>query len=703
MAPVCGAILICAAQAEASHLARLAILDGIPGSEEQVRRYVEEQLGPGTETDNTGSITKTFGSGGSHILIAAGLDEPGLVVSAITAEGYLRLKRLAEPSPHYEFERLLQAQHVSVYTHQGSRVPGVVAAPSVHLDDERGYSSSRGNKDLYVDIGASSGDEARAAGIEILDPVTLNKELIQLAGGRRLSSPWISSRAGAAALLSLAEAFKDSSPGSTVTLAFVTQQYYYNAGLLRVMERIRAERVIWLAATGKQESQIAPASGWSSGLSDELRELSGRLGLDFQHASSSSISFDPFRKKAPWPDAKNAAVVSVGVERAGTPVETVAVAEMEAVVRLLATFCGIEWQAAQSGSTSDAAAGAPTPNTPMPDAAGDSLLSLIEKLAGLPGVSGAEQPVRDWIQTQVPAAVAARARTDEAGNLIIRLGRDEPPQAIFIAHLDEIGFKVKEIGQDGLLTVEPLGGLNAGLFEWRPAILHMARGRREALMTRSQNLDIGATSGDEAEQLGAAAGDTVTVAKTFRRLLGARVTGRALDDRAGCAVLLRALRAVAADIPKINAGLPVWVVFSVEEEIGLVGAEKIAPAAAPRRVYPIDSFVTSDSPLEDQASAYSPLGEGFVIRAIDSSGISNRAEVERVAALARSQDIPVQYGVTSGGNDGSRFVTYGSVNVPLSWPLRYSHTAAEVSDTRDLEALAMIVTALMREELTVRP
>lgn len=679
------------------------MLDGIAGSEQQIRRYVEEQLGPGAEVDNTGSITKTFGAGGPHILIAAGLDEPGFVISAITEQGYLRLKRLAEPSPHYEFERLWQARHVSVQTYQGTRIPGVVAAPSVHLDDGRGYSSSRGNKDLYVDIGASSQEEARAAGIEILDPVTLNKKLIRLSGGQRLSTPWISSRAGAATLLSLAEAFENSSPNSTVTLAFVTQQYYYNAGLLRVMERIRADRVIWLAATGKQESQIAPASGWSSGLSDELRELSGRLGLGFQNASSSSISFDPFRTKAPWRDANNAAVVSVGVERAGTPVETVALSEMAAVARLLATFCGIEWQAPQSASTPDSSADMPLPDAAPPGAAGDSLLSLIESLVGLPGVSGAEKPVRDWIQKQVPDVAAARARTDEAGNLIIRLGKDEPPAAVFIAHLDEIGFKVKEIGHDGLLTVEPLGGLNASLFEWRPAILHTAQGQREALMTRSQNLDLGVSSSDEAKQLGVAAGDTVTVAKTFRRLLGSRITGRALDDRAGCAVLLRALCSVAADVPKINEGRAVWVVFSVEEEIGLVGAEKMAEAAAARRVYPIDSFVSSDSPLEDPASAYSTLGDGFVIRAIDSSGISNRAEVERVAALARSRAIPVQYGVTSGGNDGSRFVPYGSISVPLSWPLRYSHTAAEVSDLRDIEALTEIVTALMREELAGRP
>jgi len=314
-------------------------------------------------------------------------------------------------------------------------------------------------------------------------------------------------------------------------------------------------------------------------------------------------------------------------------------------------------------------------------------------------VSGAEAPLRQWVRARLPDWAAKRARVDEPGNLIVPLGGEGSPEAIFVAHLDEIGFKVKHIAGDGQLNTEALGGLNTDLFAWRPALVHTSQGARAALMARSHEVDVGADSGDEAKKLGIAAGDTVTVVKRFRRLLGSRITARALDDRVGCAVLLKALRSIDANEAKIlNRGRAVWVVFSVEEEIGLVGAEALAATHAPRRVYPVDSFVTSDSPLEDPTVAYAPLGSGFVIRAIDSSGISNREEVERVALLARSNGIPIQYGVTSGGNDGSRFVRYGSANIPLSWPLRYAHTATEVSDLRDIEALAKMVSVLIREE-----
>lgn len=686
-----GAALTCVAHA--SHIDKLATLDGVAGYEDQVREYVQAQLGSGVEVDNTGSITKTFGKGGPHTLIVAGLDEPGFVVSAITDDGYLRLTRLAEPKPHYQFERLFQAQHVSVITRGGKHLAGVVAAPSVHLDDERGYSSAQTNKDLYVDIGASTLAEARAAGAEILDPVTLNKTLIRFPGGG-LSAPWISSRAGAASLLRLADSLAAHPPAATVTLAFVTQQFYYNAGLLRVLQRTPADRAVWIAPSGKPRSQVAPASGWSSKLKDDLLRIATDAGLDFQDASSYSASFGPFHPKEPWPDSEQSAIITIGAEHAGTPIETLKQDEIENATRVLAAFVGVELEDNQDQSSH---APAKPKDISVTD---DSLTSLIRELVQLPGVSGAESPVRDWIRSNLPGWAKQQSRIDDHGNLIVPLGTAGPPAAMFIAHTDEIGFKVKGIGPNGNLSVETLGGLNSELFEWHPAVVHTASGALDAVMTTRGEIEIGAASAEEAKSLGVAPGDTVTIPKKWSQLLGERFAARALDDRVGCAVLLRALQSLSTEeVRKLARARPTWVVFSAEEETGLIGAAALAQENAPQRVYAVDSFVTSDSPLENPKIADAPLGEGFVIRAIDSSGISNRTQVERVADLARSNNIPIQYGVTSGGNDGSRFVPYGAVNIPLSWPLRYSHTAGEVSDLRDIEALEKIVNLLVRDEL----
>jgi putative aminopeptidase FrvX len=235
------------------------------------------------------------------------------------------------------------------------------------------------------------------------------------------------------------------------------------------------------------------------------------------------------------------------------------------------------------------------------------------------------------------------------------------------------------------------------LFAWHPFWIHTATRRLPAVMTRHGSLDIGSAAAGSARVSG---GDTATVRKQFRRLLGNRITARSLDDRIGCAVLLSVLQSLdAAAVRRMSDRSAVWFVFSVEEETGLVGARSIAERTAPRRVYPIDSFVTSDTPLEDKRIAHARLGEGFVIRAMDASGITPRDAVERVVELATARKIPYQAGVTAGGNDGSTFVASGAANIPLSFPLRYAHTPGEVADLRDAEALRAIVAALLEVEL----
>jgi putative aminopeptidase FrvX len=122
-----------------------------------------------------------------------------------------------------------------------------------------------------------------------------------------------------------------------------------------------------------------------------------------------------------------------------------------------------------------------------------------------------------------------------------------------------------------------------------------------------------------------------------------------------------------------------------------------AEGRAPEYVFAVDTFVSSDSPLESTRFADAKVGEGFVVRAVDNSNVVPRKLVEKLVALARAQGIPAQYGVTGGGNDGSAFLRYGSTDVALGWPLRYSHSPGEVVDTRDVDALARIVAAVARQ------
>ena len=107
--------------------------------------------------------------------------------------------------------------------------------------------------------------------------------------------------------------------------------------------------------------------------------------------------------------------------------------------------------------------------------------------------------------------------------------------------------------------------------------------------------------------------------------------------------------------------------------------------------------MSADSPLELENFAVAPLGRGAVARALDNSSITPPAYVDSLAAIARARGIALQIGTTNGGNDGSTFMPFGVVDVPMGWPLRYSHSPAEVVDLKDLVSLADLVRAVAED------
>jgi putative aminopeptidase FrvX len=340
--------------------------------------------------------------------------------------------------------------------------------------------------------------------------------------------------------------------------------------------------------------------------------------------------------------------------------------------------------------------------------ASDVLRQLVEAY----GPSGAEAPVREAILRLLPQW--ASPRVDSSGNLRVRIGQGQP-LIVFVAHMDEIGFRVSGIRDDGQLTLTTLGGFMPSLFEAEPALVHTARGPVPAVFTPRDSVgpsprrtptvvqggrttllyrvDPGTGSRAATEALGIAVGDAVTMPKRYVPLAGTRATGRSFDDRVGCAAQILALRRL--DPRRIRRGIEF--IFSTREESGLVGARNAAAELAPERparVYALDTFVSADAPLELRSFADAPLGRGAVARAVDNSSVTPPAVLDSLVALARARGIALQVGTTNGGNDGSTFTRWGVANVPIGWPLRYSHSPAEVMDLRDLVAMADLVTAI---------
>ncbi|MBX6331331.1 MAG: M20/M25/M40 family metallo-hydrolase, partial [Gemmatimonadaceae bacterium] len=329
--------------------------------------------------------------------------------------------------------------------------------------------------------------------------------------------------------------------------------------------------------------------------------------------------------------------------------------------------------------------------------------ALLAQLTDTYAISGHESAMRDAVRAALPDWARARTREDSAGNLVLALGpaRDT---AVFVAHLDEVGLEVTGIAPDGVVALRQRGGFYPSLWEGQTALLHLDERTRSALrgvfIPRDtahvkQPRALTAWFGLDSAALvarGVRVGSAVTSAKVATRLGTTRFTARAIDDRAGCTALVLAVRALDPAALR-HAVIFVW---STREEIGLDGAEAAASTfgRSVQRVYAIDTFVSSDSPLESSRFAFAPLGRGPVVRALDNSSVTPPAEVDRVAGIARRAGVPLQVGTTNGGNDGSAFVRYGAADIPIGWPLRFSHSPAEVADLADITALGRLVAAL---------
>ena len=683
---------LAAAQAPASDLLELASLDAAPGDERRVIEFIASRVGGTHRRGSNGTLVASFGQGAPHTLLATGVDEPGYAVSAIQPDGYLRLQPLADAPFGGQLGEYFLGQYVRVSTVTGSVLPGVVAAPSVHFGSRATYRRTE-TDDLFVDVGASSASQARAAGLNVLDRVTLEKRVTPI-GGEWVAAPWISSRGGAAVLLEVARYLARAELEGTVTVAFVTQRYPHNAGLVRLLQSLDFERAVLLRPNGSASAGIAAVRGQSDALVREISAVADGEGFKIERRPPHGFEFGPFGDQSPWRNQHAYAVMWPPTQNSATPSAAIKQGDLSEMARLLLRLVGGPPEPRREQPPGTPASAAETVRR------SGSLTQMIEQLVNVPGVSGKEEPVRTLLQSLLPTFARQAMRIDDGGNLIVRLGSGEQPDAAFIAHLDEIGFGVSTISSDGSVALSPKGGGDLRLFAWQPMVVHGSRGSLDGVMTGRRSLDLGLSSREAVVKAGTREGDTATVVKRFRRLLGDRVSARSLDDRLGCATLVEALKRLEG--PTRRASGTVDFVFSVGEEIGRLGAMHYAKTAAPAHVFPIDTFVTSDSPLESKRMAYARLGGGPVLRAFDESGLTPTAEVARIAALARQHKIPLQLGVTAGGNDGSVFRSLHTVNVPIGFPLRYAHSAVETADLRDAEAVVDLIVVLALRALGTR-
>ncbi len=681
----------------AERLLRLARVPGVSGHENDVRQAVSSML-PSTlvaETDTLGNLVVRLGSGTPRTLVVAPLDEPGYVVSGVTEEGYLRLHRHTVGSTHPLAHQYHIGQPVLVRTATGAYVSGVTATPSTHLRSTRpsgSDSAPRSIDDLFVDVGASSREEVAARGIRMLDAVTLRERATRLAGSE-VAGIAVSARAGAAALLEIANRLGSVRPQGSVVLAWTAQSFFGQRGLLRVIEAEKPDRLV--AFTGAlPPSKDALGSTGDVGSGPMIREEDALL------SAAATTLFGRIQKRSaadlPLSGARGLEthVIAIPSRYAQTPAETLDARDVEDAARLVAEALGL-------GALGAAKALTAVPEPPAVTFA-EADLRLLSGLVRAYGVSTHEEPVRAEVLRLLPRW--AQPEVDKKGNVIVRFGQSGKP-LLFVAHTDEVGFEIASINDDGTASIKAQGGMYFSLYEAHPVLVHTGAGPRPAVLAPRRNyststtlepdlsawvLDTGAKTRAQAEGLGFAVSQSVTPRKDLVKLGEHRATARSMDDRNGSTALLLAL----SRIDPATIRNRVTFVWSVEEETGLAGAAFIASTETFDTVFAVDTFVSSDTPTDSRRLAYAPLGQGAVLRGLDSRTLVPAAVIDRITSLAKENDIPLQIGVTGGGTDASPFSAGGAIDVGLSWPGRYSHSPVEVMDRRDLESLTRLVVLL---------
>jgi putative aminopeptidase len=543
----------------------------------------------------------------------------------------------------------------------------------------------------------------------------------------------VGDRFGAAALVELLSHVDSTKIKGTLTFAFVVQQRTGARGLQRILTQLQPDEMVYVGRllpggpipemeTLHRAPRREPGGGVLVGVpqtdgslpafATELKQLAGANNIPLASDYSANIlprSYLPLPQfPAKW------AHIGIATIFPDTPAETIASGDLADLTKFLDMYVGAP-ALPPSGGTFTMDGHFQSAHERLPYA------EILRQLVEAYGVSYHEAPVRESVARLLPPW--AKPETDDAGNLILHLGptstNAKTPCILVVAHMDEIGFTVKSISKDGRLEVEWRGSGDLSFFAGHPALVHTAKGDLDAIVELpngwdtanfkwptdagepdSKNpvrVDVGARTPAEVAKLGINLGDTITIPKSYRPLLGTRANGRSFDDRVGETALISAVWALGAPLQDRD----VTFVWSTGEEEGLVGAAKLAAhlaagGHAPDFVFAVDTFVSADSPIESQRFADAEIGKGFVIRAVDNSNIVPPNLVERLIKLARANQIPIQYGVTGGGNDGSAFVRYGSVDIALGWPLRYSHSPAEVIDTRDVDSLARIIAVIAK-------
>lgn len=331
---------------------------------------------------------------------------------------------------------------------------------------------------------------------------------------------------------------------------------------------------------------------------------------------------------------------------------------------------------------------------------------LFTALCELDGVSGRENAVREYILEQLKSYDTPKEiQVDAMGNVLVYLKGKNPAKHVvqFDAHMDEVGFVITHIAEDGTLRFSKVGGINDDvLFGHLVRIgktvgviggkaLHQCEDAKK--VPSNLSIDIGATSKADAEQR-VYIGQFGTFDEGLHYLSDDLFFGKAVDDRVGCLLLL--------EMAKTQPERDVWLSFSVQEEIGLRGAGVATERIKPDYVVAIDATTAADTAGSSAETAVCCMGNGAVVSFADGATLYDTDLYQQVRAWAEEAGIPTQTkNKIAGGNNAGAMQRRGTGarTAAVSLPCRYIHSPSCMGSVKDVEAMADLL-ALLAMELT---
>lgn len=349
----------------------------------------------------------------------------------------------------------------------------------------------------------------------------------------------------------------------------------------------------------------------------------------------------------------------------------------------------------------------------------DRLRQLLTEMMLIPGLSGYEGRVRTYLRRALDGLGIA-SRTDRLGNLIATLDGDaDAPSVMLFTHMDQLGLVVRKIEASGLVRVERLGGVPERALASQQVLFCVGQGKdvQGLIANKSHHattpeekyrvvpypelyIDAGFTSAAEVLAAGIDVGTPVVYAPRVVELANGRIAGTAIDDRAGCAVIVEAARA----LRDADSRPTVHFVFSVQEEFNLRGAVTAAQALQPDIAIQLDLILATDTP-DMTARGDVRLGGGAAMSLYSFHGrgtlngtLPHPALVRLFETTAAAEQMPLQRSAHIGALTDASYVQLvgeGVAAIDMGFPIRYSHSSLEMCDLADLEALTRLLVAAL--------